>query len=82
MSSMKLKWNSWVYLGEDDFEDGILTMLSSTRAWTSVILTGKRDSRRHSITSFSKDDAMAETNFQMLEEVYHFALGRGLNILQ
>ena len=54
MSSMKLKWSSWAYLDEDDFEDGIFTMLSGTREWTSVILAGKRDSRRHSTTSFSK----------------------------
>ena len=80
MSSMKLKWNSWVYLGEDDFEDGIFTMLNSTRGWTSVILAGKRDSRRHSTTSFSENVVMAETNYQMLEEVLSFCAQKQITL--
>ena len=32
----------------------MFSILSSTRAWTSVILAGKRDSRRHSTASFCK----------------------------
>ena len=40
-----------------------------------VILSGKRDSRRHSITRFSKDVVVARTS-------YHFATGKGLNLLQ
>ena len=43
------------------------TRLSSARRWTSVILAGKRDSRRHSTTSFSENVVMAETSYQMLE---------------
>ena len=39
---------------------------SSARAWTSIILAGKRDSRRHSTTSFacfSKDVVMMKTSY-------------------
>ena len=36
---------------EDDYEGEIFLILSSARAWTSVILAGKHGSRRHSTTS-------------------------------
>ena len=37
---------------EDDYEYKIFSVvLSSTLAWTNVILAGKRDSRRHATTS-------------------------------
>ena len=40
---------------------------SSVRAWTKVILAGKRDSFRHSAMGFSDNVVVKETNFQMLE---------------
>ena len=49
------------------FEDKIFSILSSARARTSVILVGKRGSRRHSTTSFSKNVVMAGTSKQIFE---------------
>ena len=40
---------------------------NSARAWTSVILAGKRYSCRHSTTSLTENVVMAETSHQMLE---------------
>ena len=40
-------------------------MLSSARAWTSVILAGKRDSRRRSATSFS-ENVLEGTSYKLL----------------
>ena len=51
----------------DDSEYGICSILSSARAWTSVILAGKRGRRRHSTTSFSENVEVSETSNQMLE---------------
>ena len=45
----------------------IFSILSSARARTSVILAGKRGSRRHSTTSFRENVVAAETSYQMLE---------------
>ena len=54
-------------------------MLSSARALTSVILAGKRDSRRHSPTSFDENLVVTKTSYQMLEaKFYYFQLGEGL----
>ena len=39
-------------------------MLRCAREWTSVVLAGKRDSRRHSTTSFSENVVVAETSYQ------------------
>ena len=50
---------------DDEFE--ILSVLSSVRAWNSVILAGKRDRRRRSSPSFSENVVVAETSYQMLE---------------
>ena len=44
-----------------------LSILNSARARTSVILAGKRGSRRHSTTSLSENVELAETSYQMLE---------------
>ena len=52
---------------EYDNEYEIFSVLSSAHAWTSVILAGKRDSRRYSTTSFSENVEVAETSYQMLE---------------
>ena len=38
----------------------ILSVLSSKRAWTSVIFAGNRGSRRHSTTSFSENVEVGE----------------------
>ena len=40
---------------ENDYEYEIFSILRSARAWNSVILAGKRDSLRHSTTSFSEN---------------------------
>ena len=56
---------SFRFRDEDDFEYEIFSMLSIARAWTSVILAGKRDSRRHSTTSFSENVVVAGTSYQM-----------------
>ena len=37
---------------------------STACTWTSVILAGKRVSRRHSTTSFSENFVVTETSFQ------------------
>ena len=42
-------------------------ILSSDRAWTSVVLAGKRGSRRHSTRSFSENVVVAGTSYQILE---------------
>ena len=44
------------FFDEDDYEYKIFSILSIAQAWTSVILAGKRDSRRHSTRSFSEND--------------------------
>ena len=44
------------FCNEDDYENQIFSILSSAKAWTSVILAGKRDSRRHSKTGFREND--------------------------
>ena len=49
----------------NDYE--IFSILSSARAWTSVILAGKRDSRLHSTRSFSENVVVAKTSYQILE---------------
>ena len=52
---------------EDDYEHRVFLLLSSALVWASVSLAGKRDSRRHSTTSFSEYVVVAETSHQMLE---------------
>ena len=46
---------------KDDYEYEISSILSSADGWTSAILTGKRDSCRHFITSFSEKFIVAGT---------------------
>ena len=58
---------SFRFKDEDDNEYKIFPILSSALAWTSVILAGKRDSRRHSTTSFSENVVVAGTSYQILE---------------
>ena len=41
--------------------------MGSARAWTSVILAGKRGSRRHSTTSLSENVEVAETSSRGIE---------------
>ena len=53
------------FCDKDDYEDEIFSILSSAQAWTSVILAGKRDSRRHSTTGFSENVVVAGTSYQM-----------------
>ena len=49
---------------ENDYEYEILSIVSSARAWTSVILAGKRGSRRHFTTSFTE---LNVRNFSILQ---------------
>ena len=51
----------------DDYEYEIFPVLSSALSWTRVISAGKRDSRRHSTTSFSKNIVVAGTSYQILK---------------
>ena len=46
---------------EDHYEKENFSILSSVCALIRVILTGKRDSRRHSATSFSESVVVVET---------------------
>ena len=55
-------------------------MLSIAHARNSVILAGKRGSRRHSTTGFSENVVVAGTSYQLKDEFYHFATGRGLKL--
>ena len=43
--------------------------LRSVQTWTSVILAGKCDSLRHSTNSFGGNILVAETSYQMLEDL-------------
>ena len=52
---------------QDYFEYEFFPVLSRARAWANVILAEKRDSRRHSTTSFSENVVVAGTSYQMLE---------------
>ena len=45
---------------EEDYENGRERELCSACAWTSVILAGKLDSRRHSTTGFSENAVAAK----------------------
>ena len=55
---------------EDDYENEIFSILSSARAWTCVVLAGKRDSRCQSTTSFSVNVLVTETGYQVLEVLW------------
>ena len=57
---------SFRFWDEDDYEHEIFSILSSALSKTSVILAGKRGSRRHSTTSFSENVVVAGTSYQML----------------
>ena len=58
-------FNSLLDNDETDYEYEIFSILSSARAWNSIILAGKRDSRRHSTTNFSKNVVVAKTSYQI-----------------
>ena len=58
---------SFRFWDDDDFEYEIFSVLSIAHAWTSVILEGKRGSRRHSATSFRENVGVAGTSYQMQE---------------
>ena len=72
-SEIGLKIRIWIlvkkrtfrFFDEDDYEYKIFSILSIGQAWTSVILAGKRDSRRHTRTSFSKEVVVAGRSYQM-----------------
>ena len=85
-SEIGLKIQIWIlvkkrtlrFFDEDDYEYKIFSILSIGQAWTSVILAGKRDSRRHSTTSFSEEVVVAGTSYQMLESFSILVSGEGL----
>ena len=72
-SEIRLEIRIWIlvkkrtlrFFAEDDYEYKIFSILSIAQAWTSVILAGKRDSRRHSTTSFSKEVVVVRASYQM-----------------
>ena len=75
------KIESFRFWDENDYEYEMFSIVSSARAWGSVILAGKLGSRRQSTRSFSGSVVVAGTSYQMLE-VLALAIGRGLNLLQ
>ena len=54
---------SFRFEDENEYEKEIFLILSVARAWASVILAGKRDSRRHSSSSISENVAVVETSY-------------------
>ena len=58
---------SFRFEDEGDYEYEIISILSIVRARVSFILEGKRDSRRHSTTGFSKNVLVVGTSYHMLE---------------
>ena len=80
----KRGWGSRKYrpLDSETKNEYEFPILSIAHAWTSVILEGKRDSRRHSTTSFSENVVAAGTRSYQMWEVLSFCYGRGLNLLQ
>ena len=60
---------SFRFVDEDDNEYEIFSILSTCIAYAcdSVILAGKRDSRRHFMTGFSENVLVAWTGYQMWE---------------
>ena len=63
-----------------EYEYEIFTILSSAQAWTSVILAGKRDSRRHATASFSE---RGDNSFILiLNSPYLFITMLGLKTVQ
>ena len=50
---------------QDEYDYEIFPILIVTHAWASVILAGKRDSRRHSTTTFSENVVVAWKSYQM-----------------
>ena len=45
-------------------------------------MAGKRDSRRHSTTSFSKNVVVAKTSYEMLDYQDYFAIETWFNLFQ
>ena len=87
-SEIALKIRIWIlvkkhtlrFFDEDDYEYEIFSILSIAQAWTSVILAGKRDSRRHSTTSFSEEVVVAGTSYQVIKWRLPFAVNVILNL--
>ena len=64
---------SFRFWDEYDYEYGISSKLRSARAWNSVILAGKRDSRRHSSASFS-ENFLEGTSYKLFNRLNYFAV--------
>ena len=74
---------SFRFWDKDDFEYEIFSTLSINHAWTSVILAGKRDSGRHSTTSFSENvELVVREEVINCKKFHHFSIGRGFNFAQ
>ena len=67
MMKVILVWENFKLYDEYNYENEIFSLLRSAHAWTSVILAGKDDSRRHPTTDFSENVVVAEASYQMLE---------------
>ena len=59
------------------YEYEIFSIVSNARLWGSVILAGKRGSRRHSTTSFSESVVEAGTTYQLLRSFSILQSGEG-----
>ena len=74
---------SFRFWDKDDFEYEIFSTLSINHAWTSVISAGKRDSGRHSTTSFSENvELVVREEVINCKKFHHSAIGRGFNFVQ
>ena len=71
LSNVSYHWGLWLetfrFLEKDDYDTKTFPKPRSTRAWTRVILAGKRDNRCHFTTDFGENLLVAEANYQMLE---------------
>ena len=69
--NLSYHWGLWLetfrFLEKDVYETKAFPKPKSARAWTRVILAGKRDNRCHSTTDFGENLLVAEANYQMLE---------------
>ena len=78
MSYPDLLLESLRFWDEDEFEYEIFSILGIAHAWTSVILAGKSDSRRHSTTSFSKNVVVGGNKLSDVRSFNILLSGEGL----
>ena len=76
----QLSWSleTFRFYDEDDCENEIFSITSSSSASVSVIRAGKRDSRSLFTTGFSEKVVVTETSYQMLTNLSFSRSGEGL----